>query len=194
MRKVAVTGGLSSGKTTVCQLFAELGAYVVNSDEIVHQLFTNDDPLRQKIVQLFGHEVIGDHQINRKEIAKIAFSRPELLRTLERLVHPIVFHEIDKRCRQAQAQAYPLFIAEVPLLYESEKEEEFDDVVVVLAPEKLARKRFASRESNDFDIRMNQQIDPEKKAARADFVIVNDGDIEQLKLQVKVLYLQLSRT
>ena len=195
LRKVAVTGGLAAGKTTVCQFFKELGAYVVSADEIVHQLLSPETAVGQQVIRLLGSDIISDNTLNRKKIAAKVFSQPKLLQNLEELIHPAVFDEIDKRYQHAQQQSSSLFIAEIPLLYESEREGKFDFVITVLASEELCRRRFMSqsqRPSDEFDKRMLRQIDPKKKAAKAHFTLFNEGDVEQLKAQVTMLYTQLT--
>src|SRR6478672_5591088 len=95
-KKIAVTGGLSSGKSTVCQFFREFGAYVTNADEIVHRLLTPEKSVGQQVINLFSEDILTNGQIDRSKIAEKAFSNPKLLQALEDLVHPIVQHEIEK--------------------------------------------------------------------------------------------------
>jgi len=196
LRKVAVTGGLSSGKTSVCHIFKELGAYTVSADEIVHQLLSPKTKLGQEIIHLLGQEIHRDGDLDRSVIARIVFSDEKKLLALERLLHPAVIEEIEKRYRQVQKEAkYSLFVAEVPLLYESENEYLFDHVVAVDADPKLCQKRFQAPSKkypkDEFEKRMSRQWDPKEKAAKADFIITNNGSMSELKQIVKNLYDQL---
>lgn len=195
LKKVAVTGGLSSGKTSVCQILKELGAYTISADEIVHQLLSPKTKVGQKVVNLLGPEIHRSGNLDRSIIAKIVFSDAKKLLALERLLHPAVIEELEKRYIQVQNEAkYSLFVAEIPLLYESENEHLFDYVVAVIADSKLCQKRFETAAKkypqNEFEKRMSRQWDPKEKAVKANFVITNNGSIDELKQQVKNLYNQ----
>lgn len=204
LKKIAVTGGLSSGKTTICKLLKEKGAYVASGDEIVHQLLSPQDLYRseicQKLIHLLGIDVVANgpngYYLDKNKIAEKAFSQPALLKALEELIHPIVFDEIDKKYNQALQQCqYPLFVVEIPLLYEINAQSRFDQVIAVVASQEHCHQRFLSRggTSEDFDKRMKRQMDPTIKARKADFIIYNDGNLEELTHQVCNLYSQLTQ-
>lgn len=194
MRKVAITGGLSSGKSSVCRFFAELGAYVLNADKIVHHLLVSDQTIRQQVISLLGSDVLINNQLDREAIAKKVFSQPETLKSLEQIIHPAVFHEINSQYIQIKGNPrYNLFVVEIPLLYETGSESLFDDVVVVLSDENLCKSRYMSMnpQSDDFSNRMLRQLPPEKKAAKATHIILNNSTLEDLKNQVSQLSLKL---
>lgn len=192
LKKLAITGGLSSGKTTVCHLFKILGAFVVNADEIVHNLLIPGSIIGQKIVQLFGSSIVENNSLNRKKIAQQAFLDVKLLKALESLIHPVVYAEIEKKYQHArQAGKYPLFIAEIPLLYELFKQNEFDIVITVTADLPICQERFIKQTHQtirEFEQRMAQQIDPKNKAKNSEYVIKNNGSLAYLKDQVTKLY------
>ncbi len=191
MKKVVVTGGLSSGKSTVCHIFEELGAYVVSADKIVHDLIANNTDVRQKIVDLLGPGVVINGQLNRQAIAQKVFPHPKTLKDLEHILHPLVLHEIELQYQISKKELkHDIFIVEIPLLYETKSEPLFDFVIVVLAEEKLCKKRFCqnkNQKEEDFAERMFRQIAPEKKAAKADFLLLNNGSVEDLKKEVTKL-------
>ncbi len=197
LKKIAVTGGLAAGKTTVCQLFRELGAYVVSADEIVHQLLSPDTALGRQVISLLGSDVVSGHQFDRKKIAAKVFTNPDLLRALEQIIHPAVFDEIERNYRQAKAEKKcSLFVAEIPLLYETEGEDRFDAVISVEARPERCRERFIQQThqpSVEFERRMMRQIDSKQKSARANFKLENNGNFEQLKANVKILYSKLTQ-
>ena len=196
LKKLAITGGLSSGKTTVCYLFKELGAFVVNADEIVHNLLVPESVVGQQVIQLFGPNIVEKTSLNRKKIAEKAFLDVRLLRALEALLHPVVFAEIEKKYQQAkQAGKYPLFVAEIPLLYELFKQDEFDIVITVTSDLSICQQRFIKQTHQtikEFEQRMAQQVSPKQKAKKSDYVIKNNGSLADLKDQVTKLYSLLS--
>src|SRR5262245_55950333 len=100
LKKVAVTGGLSCGKSSVCRIFKELGAYVVSADDIVHQLLTPQTKPGQQVIELMGSDIVVDQHIDRSKIAKKVFGNLKLLKSLEQILHPAVRHEIDKKYQQ----------------------------------------------------------------------------------------------
>ena len=197
LKKIAVTGGLAAGKTTVCQLFKELGAYVVSADEIVHQLLSPDTAVGQQVVSLLGSDIVSGQKLDRKKIAAKVFTKPDLLRKLEELIHPAVFDEIERRYQQVNKEKkYPLFLAEIPLLFESERESQFDVVISVYAEQEICLQRFkheTRKPADEFEKRMMRQLNPKQKAAKAQYTIENNGNFEQLKTKVKTLYTQLTQ-
>lgn len=190
LKKVAVTGGLASGKTSVCRILESCGAYVVSADEIVHQLLSPNTKTGQKVINLLGTDVFSDQTIDRKKIAEKVFSHPEKLLALEEILHPAVFEEIERLYNQIKHQSqYSLFVAEIPLLYESKtKHSFFDFIVAVVADPKLCKKRLGSDE--EYARRMKRQLTQEEKALLADFTLVNNGDRQELKQNVLNLFLK----
>lgn len=192
LKIIAITGGLSSGKSTVCQIFKELGAYTVSSDEIVHNLLLHDRILQEKIARLLGADVLTNHHLDKEKIAERVFSDREKLKALERLIHPLVFHEISRIYDSIKNErGYPLFIAEVPLLFESKGAPHFDAIITVASDEKSCKERFLKQKGKteaEFNDRMMRQMKTEEKAARSSHVILNTGTMDDLKKQVNKLY------
>ncbi len=188
LKKIAITGGVSSGKSSVCRILEEQGAYIVDTDKIVHDLLSNDSQIREKVVNLLGPSILIDGQIDRKRVADIVFSQPETLKSLELILHPAVFHKMTLQYQQIkESPKFKLFAVEIPLLYETESAKLFDSIVVVLADQELCRKRYVENKkgsSQSFDQRMQRQMKPIQKAAKADFVLINNGKTEDLEQQV----------
>jgi len=191
LKKVAITGGLASGKSTVCQILKRFGAYVVDSDEIVHDLLTPNTPLGKEIKNLLGEDVLTDGKFDRKRIAAKVFFNPDLLRSLEKILHPAVIKEIEKRFHNLKdAKHTSLFVAEIPLLYESDLAKHFDVVIAVVADPTIARSR--SKHLQDFEQRTERQLPSHEKAARADFIITNNGNLKELEEQVTTIHRSLT--
>lgn len=194
--KVAITGGLSCGKSSVCRFFEEQGAYVVSADTIVHQLLSPGTDLGQQIINLLGDEIVIDKKFDHGIIAKIVFNNRNLLLSLEKLVHPAVLAEIDKQYQLVKARhTAPMFIAEIPLLFEIHAEDSFDYIIDVWAEPNVCRERFkASTGYGDkqYKQRMSRQLSPEDKAKRSDYVIDNSGSLEETCHAVATIFNELS--
>ena len=180
LKKIAVTGGVASGKTTVCRIFEELGASVVFADAVVHELLKSDTDLGKKVVREFGPEIVKNGQIDRKILGNLVFKDAKALKKLESLIHPAVLKRVDEEYKMAKGTS---FVVEIPLLYEIGAEEDFDIVIAVACDEQIAKKRFAHGEK-EYDLRMQQQLKPEIKAARAHYTITNNGTLEDLRHSV----------
>ncbi len=193
--RVAVTGSLASGKSTVCRILEELGAYVVDADAIVHQLLSPDSELGKKIISILGKDVVQQKHFDRAAIAKKVFHDDKLLKALEASLHPAVEKEIDRQyqyvCNNGLA---PMFVAEIPLLFETHTQEHYDWVVVVTAKESHAQKRFQERteyDQEEYTRRLKRMIPQEQKAERAHFILNNDGSVAELRRSVEALYPRL---
>lgn len=195
LKKVAITGGLACGKSSVCRLMKNLGAYTVSADAIVHRLLSPNTELGQKVIQLLGKTIVKNGTCDRNEIAKLVFNDPDKLHKLEELLHPAVFQEIEHQYQTVSTNAVPaLFVAEVPLLFEVSAEGWFDYVIVVTAPSDLCRARFKQCKGQDdeqFALRSQRQLPLSEKKRRADFIICNNGSMKDLEQQTQLIYDEL---
>ncbi len=194
LKKVAVTGTLGSGKSTVCRIFQKLGAYVVDSDKIVHNLLSPETPLGKKIIKLLGPEIVANGHFDRKKMAKLVFENNTQLKALEEILHPQVYQEIDQVFAQVKKESKaPLFVAEVPLLFETHMETHFDYVVAVVADTEKCKTRLANIgfNSNDYERRMQRQLEANVKAKKADFILQNNGSMEDLEKEISLLFPEL---
>lgn len=181
LEKVAITGGIASGKSEVGRLLKEQGAYLVNADAIVHRLLAENQDVIQSVVKIFGETIIENGVINRKKVAEIAFEKREKLLALESLLHPLVFKDIQK---QASTCKSDIFAVEIPLLFESKNSYDFDHTLVVYTKEELAMKR-SKLSPKEYKQRMARQMPIEDKVKRASFVIENNEDLNALEHNVK---------
>ena len=176
---VAITGGIGAGKSEALAAFARHGAATVSSDQIVHRLLRDDTAVRKAMVERFGEGILDQAgQIDRSAVAELVFPDPEALDWLEGLLHPLVVREyLDWREQLGRLPNPPAVCAtEVPLLYEVGGQERFDAVVVVTAPSELREARTRVQT----ELREPRLLPDEEKAAKADYVYVNDGSLEEL--------------
>lgn len=194
-RKVAVTGGLSSGKTAICNLFGQLNAYVINADDIVHQLLSLKTPIGQQVVALLGPSIVKNGMLDRKLIAKKVFKDPLLLKKLEESLYPTVFERIERHYREACHLNSPLFVVEIPKLYEAKRESWFDAVIAVSADEEICMERFESKggSKEEYRQRMKNQMPVKEKIVRSNYMIENNGNLDDLKVSVAQLFHVLTR-
>jgi dephospho-CoA kinase len=183
LRKIAVTGILSSGKSSACNFFEECGAYVVSADKIVHQLLFPNSSLGKKIINLLGPEIIENHQFDRKKIAHKVFNDELLLRKYEGLLHPVVQESIKKEYQKALLKKTSLFIVEDPLLLTPDF---YDVIIVINSDKKKCLTRFGNEE--DFNKRIKYQKNIKDKVASANIIIDNNGTKENLRHYVQSIY------
>jgi dephospho-CoA kinase len=188
--KIAVTGGVASGKTTVCQLFQKLGAYVVSADAIAHELFDPHTDLGQQIVHTLGSDILQNGKINKQLVAEKVFKDPKRLLELEKILHPPVLKEIEQQYAIAcKTEGFTAFVVEVPLLFEIGAEAFYDVTIAVEAEPDIAKRRFQAKgyKEEDYIRRMGRQLAPHVKAAKAHYTIKNNGTLEDLEKQVQKL-------
>ncbi|WP_397546841.1 dephospho-CoA kinase [Rhodothermus marinus] len=196
VRTLGVTGGIGSGKSTVCRLLEALGARVFYADEEAKRLMTEDPALRRAIVEAFGPEsYLPDGRLNRAYLAEWVFNDPEALRRLNALVHPRVLEAFEQAREQAAREQVPLLVLEAALLFDSGADRLVDHVLVVDAPEAERIRRVVARDGitpEQVRARMQHQLPPEELRRRADFVLENTGSLDTLQKQVEALYRQLT--
>lgn len=180
MLRVAVTGGIGSGKSTACAMFAARGVAVYDSDSAAKRLMNESAELRSRIVALFGGRAYGaDGAIDRAYLASVVFSDDEARARLNGAVHPAVMADFDRWCgehERAQEQGAPYVIFESAILFESGLADRFDVTVAVVAPLNLRIERTCRRDSADptaVERRIAAQMTDDELCARADYTIVN---------------------
>lgn len=174
MKKIAITGGIGSGKSAVCAIFERLGIPVFYADLESKKMLDEDAHVRFEVSKLLGDQAFSEHGANRKFIADKVFSDPLLLEKLNSILHPAVFHRFDEWVVQQQA---PYVIKEAAILFESGADAGIDEVVNVAAPLELRIQRVIKRDGVSKDhvlSRIAKQWSDEQRDARAQHHIVND--------------------
>ena len=189
---VGVTGGIGSGKTTVCKIFETLGARAYYADDRAKWLMEHDEELIENIKELFGADAYQDGKLDRKFIGQRAFKDDLLLKRLNELVHPAVGRDVEKWT--SENQDAKLLLKEAALLFETGSYKALDKNILVTAPEDVRIQRVTARDSHrtEDDVRdiIAKQMKDDEKRKLADFVIQNDGSQSVIK-QVMKIYDQL---
>ena len=191
--RVGLTGGVASGKSTVAAVLEELGAVVIDADQLARDVVARGTPGLEAVVEEFGRELLtADGDLDRPAMAKRVFADDDARRRLEGIVHPLVFEEIQKL--EAAAPPDAIVVHDIPLLAESGRADTFDAVIVVDAPEELQLERMQrdrgwSRE--DAESRIGAQVAREDRLAIATYVIDNSSDLHDLRRQVVEVYRKL---
>jgi dephospho-CoA kinase len=183
---IAVTGHLASGKSTFVEALGDLGTETVSADEVVHDLLAGDEETLDAVTQRFGKGVCGERGIDRKALGREVFGDAGALRDLEDILHPRVREETERRAAASEAA---IFVAEIPLLFEGGRGDQFDYTVAVTAPDERRRAWAEERGMGEEQRRAieDRQLSSEEKARLADVVVENDGDLDKLREQAKAL-------
>lgn len=185
---IALTGGIGAGKSTVAQFFSELGANVVDADQLARIAIERGSEGFDEVIARFGQEILANGDIDRKALAAIIFSDPAAKSALEAIVHPRV-QALFAQARAENDPAVPL-IYEIPLLVETDAAKKFDFIVTVEADEDLRVARLLERGMfiSDIKARLANQASSQSRTDIADAVITNDGDEDHLLRQVENLW------
>lgn len=176
MLKIGITGGIGSGKTTVCKVFELLGIPVFYADDVAKAVMQSDDQLKQEILNAFGIESYSTNGLlNRPYIASIVFKDANKLNKLNSIVHPAVFRAFDKWIEEHSNAPY--ILKEAALLFESESYKMCDQSLLVISPEATRIDRIKARDhisEEEIKLRMDRQFTDEQKVKLANYVLLND--------------------
>lgn len=187
MRRVGLTGGIGAGKSTVARLFVEHGAVVVDSDLLAREVVAPDTDGLAEVVAVFGDAILQpDGSLDRPALGAIVFADPDALKVLEAITHPRIQAESARLIAAAEAAGAPVLIHDIPLLVESGATENFEDIVVVEAPDEVRLGRLEQRglPREQALERMKSQATNEQRRAAATYVVDNGGSLEDLRRQV----------
>lgn len=189
---VGLTGSVGTGKSTVAGFFKELGAYIIDWDELAREAVRPRLRAWKEIVEYFGKDFLNeDLTINRQKLAEVVFSDKEKVTKLNQIVHPEVVKEDERITNEIKSlDANALIIKDIPLLFELTRPIYVDKIAVVSASERTQLRRLEEKgmSREDAKNRIKSQLPLEEKIKAADFVINNDGTLEETKRQVEEIY------
>lgn len=188
MLTVALTGGIGSGKSLAGELFAELGAIVVDSDQLARDVVERGTPGFDEVVATFGDDILTSGLIDRKKLGEIVFSDDSKRKQLESILHPLIRTALDNVKRAAPHDS--VVINQIPLLVETGSKERFDLIIAISCDVEVRRERLIARglASYEIDKRLAAQVQDVQREAIADFIITNNGDKDDLQKQVEKIW------
>ena len=192
--RIGVTGGIATGKNLVTNYFKELGCYIIDADEIYHELIYPGKPLWKKLVEEFGSTILhSQNMIDRKRLGDIVFNNKEALKKLNSITHNEIIKKIEERAKLHEND-YKIIVINAALLIEAGAKKIVDKVIVVWTDEQTQLERLMKRDNiskNEAEKRIKSQMSLKEKLKYADYVINNNGSKEQTKKQVIDLYKEL---
>ncbi len=195
MKVIGLTGGIASGKSTVSRFLAELGAVILNADEVGHEAFKPDTEIWRQVVAAFGRQIVTpDGNIDRKKLGNIVFSNAESLSRLNQIMHPRMYNMVKAQLEEHRRQGTRVIVLEAPLLLEAGWTPLVDEVWATTASESTVLKRLEERTGlsrTESLTRIRSQLSSAERVRHADVVINTDCDLDELRSRVKELWQKL---
>ncbi len=185
MHSLALTGSAGSGKSTALRFFRQCGIPAIDCDAIVRKLYRQKG-IQSKLLRLFG-------TANRKELSSVVFRSARKRKKLEKILHPLVWKQLQRSMKKFKKQGKRLVVVDVPLLFEARWQHYFDSTCVVFATRKqcLARLQRSGLTRKEAGLRLHAQLPLKKKIKKARFLINNTGGLQKTKKQVKAVIAKL---
>jgi dephospho-CoA kinase len=196
MLKVALTGGIATGKSHVLERFRQLGVPCLDADELAHGVTSAGTEATAEIARRFGPEILGqDGAVDRTKLGPLVFADAAARRDLEQIVHPAVYRAITAGLRAFElVENAPAAIVDIPLLFETGRARDFDRVIATVCSPAIQLARLLERGLSETQARQRiaAQMPAEEKAARADYVIRTDGSFAETDAQIERIWGELS--
>jgi len=197
MKWIGLTGGMGTGKSTVAGIIQTLGYSVLSADKLAHHALNKDSAVFQQIIGVFGEKILDSNgQIDRKILGTVVFQDKFLLGKLESIVHPYIQDMVQKEKSRLLSEGAEMAFYDVPLLFEKRLEKRFDRIILVTCRRETQIERAMERTKLSKEqvlLRLKTQVSEEVKATRAHYVIRNDSSLEELKMKVQDVMLQLKK-
>ena len=198
MKVVGLTGGIATGKSTVAAMLRDLGANIVDADELAREIVQPGQEAWQEIVEAFGSKILRrDKTIDREKLRKIVFKDAKARKRLESITHPRIRSLAQERIRKLAAAGAEMVIYEAPLLFENQVHLWLRPVILVASDAATQKRRLRERDGlSEEEIRrhLDAQMPLDEKRKLADFVIENVGDLDELKRQVREVWEKIHKT
>ena len=192
---VGLTGGIACGKTTVAEMFGDLGIPIVDADDLAREVVEPGTPGLRRVVEKFGKRVLdAEGRLDRKKVGDMVFTDDEARDTLNAILHPLIGAAGAERLQALQDHPAPYLMYEAALLVETGSYKAFSALVVVSADESLQRLRLIARDGytvGEANARIASQLPLARKIAVADYVVTNNGDLEGTRRQVGEIHAKL---
>jgi len=192
MKVIGLTGGISSGKSTVSRFLAELGAVILDADKVGHEAFKPDTKPWQEVVAAFGRKILTPTgEIDREKLGEIVFNNPKLLAQLNQIMHPRMYDMMQAQLEEYRRRGVGVVVLEAPLLLEADWTSLADEVWVTVAPEATVLRRLREKlglSEEQSLARIRSQMSNEERIKHADVVIDTDCSLDELKAKVKGLW------
>jgi dephospho-CoA kinase len=191
MKRIGIAGGMGSGKSTICDVWRDMGAFVVDSDNLAKEILAHSSDVKVDVIRIFGKDAyLENGKLNRAFLAQQAFSEGKL-DELTRILHPAVFKRIAQIDAFAEEEGVQVLVREAAILLNHGRPEELDTVILVIAPLEERIRRVIARDGcsrEDAMARIQRQKSDEDLMPLCDIVIENTGDIDALRARAKELY------
>ncbi|HKY06962.1 MAG TPA: dephospho-CoA kinase [Candidatus Binatia bacterium] len=192
MKLIGLTGGIASGKSTAAKIFRDLGAAIVDADALAREVVEPGQDAWKDIVDEFGPAVLqADQTLDRQKLRATIFNNPAARKKLESIIHPRVRARAEERIKQHAAAGYEIVVYEVPLLFEGNLHEWLRPVVLIASNVEVQKRRLQTRDGLDAEAaqkHIDAQMSLAEKRRLADYVIENDGSLDDLERQVRAVF------
>lgn len=191
MKWIGLTGGIASGKSTVSRLLKEASIPVIDADQVAHDVVRPGSHGLKAVIAEFGEDLLlADGSLDRRKLGQRVFGHPDKLRRLEEILHPLIRRETQRQRQNLEESGTTLAVYDIPLLFETKAEGNFDGIVVVSSTKEQQRDRLRRRsglDENEIEMRIASQIPLQYKEEQADFIVHNNRDEQHLLKEVKKL-------
>lgn len=188
---LGLTGGIATGKSTAVNFFKRMGIKIIEADEIAKDI-TNNKKVIEKIIEVFGKEVLKKNKLDRQKMREIIFSDEEKLKKLNEITHPEIIKKILEEIEKNKTEK--LLVVDVPLLYETEFEKYTDKVLLINCIKDIELNRLMERDNITYELAMNMinaQMCMKEKLKKADFIIDNNGNLEEFYNKLDKFYIEI---